>query len=93
MVWVNFGQGGRATQYLETKIGQGLPGAELKSFEVDASFLERVRADAVAEKFARQNPGKPIISRDPYPDQFGIPKTYFDDFMKSIKPGTGKSGQ
>ena len=93
MVWVNFGQEGRATQYLQTKIEKGLPGAELKSFEVDSTFLERVRADAVPEQFARQNPGRPIISRDPYPDQFGIPSTYFDDFLNSIKQGTGKSGR
>lgn len=93
MVWVNFGQEGRATQYLQTKIEKGLPGAELKSFEVDSTFLGRVRADAVPEQFARQNPGRPIISRDPYPDQFGIPSNYFDDFLNSIKQGTGKSGR
>jgi hypothetical protein len=86
-------QEGRATQYLQTKIEKGLPGAELKSFEADTAFLERLRVEAVEERFARNYPGRPIISRDPYPDQYGIPKSYFDDLLKSIQQGTGKNGR
>ncbi|NEX64587.1 hypothetical protein [Noviherbaspirillum galbum] len=75
IIWINFGQEGRAMQYLQTKIDKGLVGAELKSFEVDVEFLETVRSKAVPEKFSRLNPDNPIISRDPYPDQYGIPNT------------------
>ncbi len=92
MIWLNFGQESRATSYLQQKINAGLPGAQLKSFEVDASFVEKIRADAVPEGLARMNPNKPIISADPYPDQFGIPKDYFEHLLNSIKPGTGKNG-
>ncbi|WP_231401746.1 hypothetical protein, partial [Cupriavidus sp. WS] len=93
VVWLNFGQEGRAAQYLQTKIDKGLPGAELKSFEVNSQFVDRIRSDAVPERFARQYPDKPIISRDPYPDQFGVPKAYFNDLMQSIKQGSGRNGR
>ena len=64
----------------------------MKSFEVDSSFLDQVRSDAVPERVARQYPDKPIISADPWPDQFGVPKSYFDQLMDSIIQGTGKVG-
>ncbi|MCP1290406.1 LysM peptidoglycan-binding domain-containing protein [Chromobacterium sp. S0633] len=93
VVWLNFGQEGRATQYLQTKIEKGLPGAELKSFDVDLNLVKKIRTEAVPERFARQYPDKPIVSRDPYPDQFGLPKAYFDELMKSISQGTGRIGK
>ncbi|WP_143135639.1 LysM peptidoglycan-binding domain-containing protein, partial [Burkholderia ubonensis] len=93
VLWVNFGQTERATSYHQTKIEKGLPGAEFKSFEVHSGFVDRVRKDAVPERFARQYPEKPIISRDPYPDQFGLPKAYFEELMKAVIQGTGRNGQ
>jgi len=93
VIWLNFGQEGRASSYLQTKIDKGLPGAELKSFDVDSAFVDKIRADAVPERFARQYPDRPIISRDPYPDQFGLPKAYFDNLINSITQGTGKRGR
>lgn len=92
VIWLNFGQESRAMSYLQRKIDAGLPGAQLKSFEVDAALVERLRVDAVPERLARMNPNKPIISADPYPDQFGLPKSYFEDLLNSVKPGTGKNG-
>ncbi|MEA9566900.1 MULTISPECIES: hypothetical protein [unclassified Xanthomonas] len=92
VIWLNFGKESRATSYLQRKIDAGLPGAQLKLFEVDASFVERLRGDAVPEQLARMNPNKPIVSADPYPDQFGLPKSYFEDLLNSVKQGTGKNG-
>ena len=92
VIWLNFGQDGRSVSYLQAKIAKGLPGAEIKSFDVDSAFLAKVRAEAVPEKFARQYPGRPIISSDPYPNQFGLPKEYFDDLLNSIVKGSGKNG-
>lgn len=92
VIWLNFGQESRAMSYLQRKIDAGLPGAQLKSFEFDASLVERLRVNAVPERLARLNPDRPIISADPYPDQFGLPRSYFEDLMNSIRPGTGKNG-
>ncbi|MXN87384.1 hypothetical protein GR165_36325 [Burkholderia sp. 4812] len=93
VIWLNFGQTGRATLYYHTKVEKGLPEATFKSFEVESRFVDKVRVDAVPERFSRQYPDKPIISRDPYPDQFGLPKAYFDELMKSIVQGTGRNGR
>ncbi|WP_139167244.1 hypothetical protein [Chromobacterium sphagni] len=81
VIWLNFGDEARADSYFLRKLDAGLPDVQRKSFDADAEFLVRVRQDAVPEKYARQNPDRPIISRDPYPDQYGIPKSYFDDLL------------
>lgn len=91
-VWLNFGQTDRATSYLGRKVDAGLPGAELKSFEVDGNFVLKLRQNAVPEKFARQNPSSPIISADPFPDQFAVPQSYFDELIQSTIQGSGRSG-
>jgi hypothetical protein len=65
----------------------------LKSFEVDGQYVLKLRQDAVPERLARQYPDRPIVSRDPFPDQFAVPKNYFDDLMNSITKGSGKRGQ
>lgn len=90
-VWLNFGQEGRAMSYLDRKVADGLPGAQLKSFEIDARFLDEIRSTAVPESLARRNPGAPIISRDPYPDQFGLRPDQFQRLMESVFQGTGKN--
>lgn len=90
-IWLNFGQEGRAMSYLDRKVADGLPGAQLKSFEIDARFLDEIRSTAVPERLARRNPGAPIISRDPYPDQFGLRPDQFQRLMESVFQGTGKN--
>ena len=40
MLFLNFGSKARAEQYLAQKLAKGLPGAEVKSFEVPKSFLD-----------------------------------------------------
>ena len=91
IIWLNFGDKQRANQYLQVKIAKGLPEAELKSFEINKTFLERIERDAVPEKMARRFPNRPIVSRDPYPNQYGIPAAYFDDLVQSIRQGSGKT--
>ena len=90
-VWLNFGQEGRAMSYLDRKVADGLPGTQLKSFEIDARFLDEIRSTAVPESLARRNPGAPILSRDPYPDQFGLRPDQFQRLMESVFQGTGKN--
>ena len=89
-IWLNFGQKGRAMSYLDRKVAEGLPDAHLKSFEVDAGLLDEIRATAVPENLARRNPGAPIISRDPFPDQYGLRPEQFQRLMEFVYQGTGK---
>lgn len=90
-IWLNFGQEGRAMSYLDMKVADGLPGAHLKSFDVDPRFLDEIRATAVPESLARRNPGAPIISRDPFPDQYGLRPDQFQRLMESVYQATGKN--
>jgi len=71
-IWLNFGRERRAINYFNRKVAAGLPGPRLKSFEVDSRFLDELRSAAIPERLAKKSPSAPIISRDPYPDQFGI---------------------
>lgn len=90
-IWLNFGQEGRGLSYLDRKVADGLPGAHMKSFDVDPRFLDEIRATAVPESLARRNPGAPIISRDPFPDQYGLRPDQFQRLMESVYQGTGKN--
>lgn len=89
-IWLNFGQEGRAMSYLDRKVVEGLPDAHLKSFEVDARYLDEIRSTAVPESLARRSPGSPIISRDPFPDQYGLRADQLQKLMDSIYQGSGK---
>lgn len=90
-IWLNFGESGRAVDYLSTKVSQGLPDATLKSFDIAPDFLEQVQSQAVPEQFARSFPTSPIISADPFPNQFGIRQNQFQQLLDSIYQGTGKN--
>lgn len=89
-VWLNFGQEGRALSYLDRKVADGLPDAHLKTFEVDQLFLDEIRATAVPENIARRNPSAPIISRDPFPDQYGLRPDHLQQMMGYVYQGSGK---
>lgn len=91
-IWLNFGEADRAIDYFSRKVSQDLPGAQLKSFEVEPTFLQQIQNSAVPEQFARRFPNNPIISADPFPNQFGIRQTQFQQLLDSIQQGTGKNG-
>jgi hypothetical protein len=88
-IWLNFGQESRAADFLTRRIDQGLPGANLKSFDVDKTFVEMLRKEAVPEGRAKFSPTKPIQSADPFPDQFGVRPEQFNDLMRAIRQGSG----
>lgn len=67
-----------------------LEGAVIKSFDVPTSYLARLRGMAVPEKMARQFPESPLISRDPFPDQFGLRAQQFGELLQNIIPGSGR---
>jgi hypothetical protein len=91
-LWLNFGSKARAEQYLSQKIAKGLPDATVKSFDVPKSLLDDIRASAVPESMAKQFPNRPIISRDPAPDQFGLRPDQIKELLDRIIQGTGREG-
>ena len=72
MLFLNFGSQSRSDRFFATRLRQGMPGVGVKSFEVPKSFVDELRASAVPEALAGQNPGKPIIVDVATPDQFGL---------------------
>jgi hypothetical protein len=79
---------------LATKTAEGMPGATVKSFEVQRSFLYEVRGAAVSQRRAGLFPkGTPQIG-DPTkaPDQFGLFAPHIQKLRDAIVPGSGVEG-
>ncbi|QFG54461.1 hypothetical protein [Chryseobacterium sp.] len=53
---------------------------------IDKSFIDKIRKEAVSQKRGKEFPSRPQID-DPTKtsSSFGIPKSYFDELIKSIK--------
>jgi hypothetical protein len=92
MLFLNFGDKARAEQFLATRLQQGMPGAQMKSFEVPASFLNDLRASAVPESMAKQFPGRPLLV-DPTKasDQFGLRPEQIEALRQAIIQGSGRT--
>jgi filamentous hemagglutinin len=92
-LFLNFGSKARAEQYLAQKLTKGLPGAEVKSFEVPKAFVDELRASAFPEALARQNPGKPfVVDITKAADQFGLRPEQIEALRRAIIQGSGKRG-
>jgi RHS repeat-associated protein len=61
------------------------------SFQVPASLLEEIKANAVRQKEMTDNPGAPQISDlSKSGSAYGLPKEYIDKLRKQAIPGSGK---
>lgn len=91
MLFVNFGDKARAEQFLATRVQQGMPGAQMKSFQVTQSFVADLQQAAVPESMAKQFPGSPLLV-DPTkaPNQFGLRPEQIKALQNSIIQGSGK---
>jgi hypothetical protein len=91
MLFLNFGNRARAEAYFAQKLEQGLPGAQIKSFEVSRQFLDELRATAVTQRTAAQFPDRPqIVDVTKAPDQFGLRPEQVTALREAIIPGTGR---
>lgn len=81
MLFVNIGQEGRALEFL-AKRGDD---AVLVKFNINKSFVDKIRKEAVPQNLGRQNPGKPqIVDPTKAIDQYGVPKQYFEELLKNV---------
>jgi RHS repeat-associated protein len=94
MLFLNFGNRARAHEFFARRLGQGMPGVQLKSFQVPRSFVKELRSSAVPESMAKQFPRRPVLV-DPTkaPDQFGLRKAQIEALRRAIIPRTGKVRQ
>jgi RHS repeat-associated protein len=81
MLFVNFGQKGRAFEFA-MKRGSD---TYIISFNLKQEFVDLIRKNAVPQKAGRSNKGSPqVVDPTKAPDQYGIPKEYFDQFLENV---------
>ena len=96
-LYLNFGNRQRAIQYLEQKVRQNLPDAQVKTFTVPKSVVDDLNKRALPENKVRThdlNRLQPVIA-DPTKaeNQFGIRPHDFRNFENQIINGSGKNGR
>lgn len=93
-LFLNFGSRQRAEEFLLQRLNQGMDSTQIKSFQVDRSFFESIKKEAVPENLARQFPDRPIVvDTSKAANQFGLRPAQFRDLIDSILPGSGKNGK
>ena len=90
-LFLNFGSVDRAQRFRAQRVARGFEGDVIKSFDVDAEFLERLRTIAVAEQDTRRL-GYRTFACDATkaPDQFGLRRAEIEKLLEHIVPGSGR---
>lgn len=91
MLFLNFGNTQRAESFAARRIAQGYEGVEIKSFQVNSSFLDDIGASAVPESMASRFPSAPLRVDTGIPNQFGLRPCHFSVLCRNIVPGSGTS--
>lgn len=89
-LYLNCGDESRAQVFLAQR-RQQFDDNEIKAFDVDADFVDALKAEAVAEADRAQHPDKPVVA-DPTKanNQFGLGADQIDKLRKAIVPGSGR---
>ena len=89
-----FGAPGRAEELLVQRLRKGFDDNVIKSFDVDADFLDHLRRIAVAEEDTRRL-GFLTFRCDPSraPDQYGLRRHQIEELIPQIVPGSGESDE
>ena len=91
MLFLNFGDAGRAAEFYLKRLSQGMPGVNLKAFLAEDELLEMTQASQVPQVFGRLFPNAPqIVDAGVAANQFGYPSSWFDIIESKIIPGTGQ---
>ncbi|HJY24839.1 MAG TPA: hypothetical protein VJ649_04090, partial [Actinomycetes bacterium] len=90
-LFLNFGSVDRAQRFRAQRVTKGFEGDVIKSFDVDAEFLEQLRTIAVAEQDTRRL-GYRTFACDATkaPDQFGLRRAEIEKLLEHIVPGSGR---
>jgi RHS repeat-associated protein len=100
MLFLNFGDKDRADGFLSRRNGQYGAGNRIISFQVDASFLQKLRDTSITErqlnKIAKKDKSAkllPLRVDKEFQDQYGLRRggtPGIDDLQAAIIPGSGK---
>lgn len=91
-LFLNFGQIGRANDFLAKRLGQGMKDSSIKSFEVSQSFLDKIRSEAIRERDVKKfPPGRPLrVDVKKADDQFALRSNQIEELEKEIVEDSGK---
>jgi hypothetical protein len=98
MLFVNFGDRGRAEDFLKTRQAQGHTDDKIVECQVPASFVDKVRSCSMTERELSKSKDKSDKSRPlrvdkKFDDQFGLRRggsPGIEDFQAAVIPGTAK---
>ena len=87
MLFVTFDDLGRAQAY----VANNRSGAQIVAFDVDPSFVQQVRDNAVPQEAGRQFRGSPQIADPTRTDSsFGLPTEWINELVASSVEGSGR---
>jgi filamentous hemagglutinin len=90
-LYVNGGSIDTSINYLNNKTKGGLPNPQLKAFDVNKSFFDQIREDAVDQSLHRFSPSSPfVVDKTTGVDQFGLTRTQIQRLKANIIPGSGR---
>jgi len=91
MLFLNFGDEGRALAFQQRRLAQGYAGTVVKTFDVPTSYVDELRAAAVPESMARSSPSSPlVVDVNQAADQFGLRACHLPGLLANIVPGSGR---
>jgi len=81
-LYLNFGDRSRAVDFLGKRYSQGHTDDVIKRFDVDQSYLDRLRIASVPQSQSRQSPGRPVrVDEDAARDQFAFKAELFAELV------------
>lgn len=87
MLFVTFDDLGRARAY----VSNNRPGAAIVAFDVDPTFVSRVRESAVPQDVGQVFRDRPQIADPTKTDSsFGLPSSWIDELVSSSVPSSGR---
>ncbi len=89
-LFINIEQQKRADGFLKRRVKQNKP-ASIKEFQVEQSYVDKLRKEAVLESDVSDFPGRPVKVDLPTKDQFGLKTSeQIQELRNAIKQGSGK---
>ncbi len=90
MLFLNFGSEARANEF------RSIGSKQIKTFEVNRSFLDKLRETSITERELARSKNKsdknrPLVVDKGTPDQYGLRTEQINELIENIIPGSGRN--
>ena len=90
MLFLNFGSEARANEF------RSIGSKQTKTFEVNRSFLDKLRETSITERELARSKNKsdknrPLVVDKGTPDQYGLRTEQINELIENIIPGSGRN--